>query len=66
MNIEKLKNLDKDNSIRRNNAKYLNKKCFYYDPTASLIPYDGHDQFLIKGKKSLYKELSKINNKVLN
>ena len=47
-------------------AKYLNKKCFYYDSTASLIPYDGHDQFLIKGKKSLYKELSKINNKVLN
>tara|TARA_B100000767_G_C19682613_1_gene500284 strand:- start:832 stop:1218 length:387 start_codon:yes stop_codon:yes gene_type:complete len=47
-------------------AKYLNKKSFYYDPTASVIPYDGHDQFLIKGKKSLYKELSKIKNKVLN
>ena len=47
-------------------AKSLNKKCFYYDPTASLIPYDGHDQFLIKGKKSLHKELSKINNKMLN
>ena len=42
-------------------ANYLNKNSIYYDPTDSIIPYDAQEKFLIKGKKSLYKELLKIN-----
>jgi len=42
-------------------ANYLNKNSIYYDPTDSIIPYEGQGNFLIKGKKSLYKELLKIN-----
>jgi polysaccharide biosynthesis PFTS motif protein len=42
-------------------ANYLNKNSIYYDPTDSIIPYEGQGNFLIKGKKSLYKKLLKIN-----
>ena len=42
-------------------ADYLNKNSIYYDPTDSIIPYDAQGNLLIKGKKSLYKELLKIN-----
>jgi len=34
-------------------ANHIKKNCIYYDPTDSVIPYDGHGEFLIKGKKSL-------------
>jgi len=47
-------------------ANHLNKDCIYYDPTASVIPYEGQANFLIMGKKSLYKEFLKINKKGVN
>ena len=34
-------------------ANHLRRNCIYYDPTGTVLPYDGHGEFLIKGKKSL-------------
>jgi len=47
-------------------ANYLKKDCIYYDPTYSVIPYEGQKKFLIKGKKALYKKFLKINKRGVN
>jgi len=47
-------------------ADYLKKDCIYYDPTGSIIPYEGQGKFLIKGKEELYKKLLKINKRGIN